>query len=634
MQSKTSFFNRTLFKKNLSRTWLLGLIWFLILFYESCLPLVLARFDRSPDSLAAFGSDYVLANTLSAMNGSVSCSIFVAIIGAMLIFSYLYQKRDAYMMHAFPFSRKTLYFTGLSALALVMLLPVLLNTGCLLLLSLTSGAGQLQLIFYAAWVQIGACVIFAGIAMFTLMISGQGITTILFYFIFNSMFMLMEYIIRIFVSVLMFGLDNFSDGCSLKMLTPLLNIVDNCGISLNAEWSEKGDELLSYSTELQGGRIIAIYILAGIFLMGLGYLLYCRKKMETVHEFITIPLMKWIFQIGISFFVSLFMAVFTISMVQNIFPYSYKGYFLSAIVLSIFYGVIIFYAAQMLIKRSTRVFEKKTARYCMIYSLAALAFLLTFRFDLWHLESYVPEASQVEWAGFEGNYIQVYTDEENIEKLLELHKGILADKKEMREMTFSQNPTQYISIRYKLKNGKVIYRYYAFEESNEGKSSLYQELQEKFLELANDPENIKEHILGNIWDSCEVTDLSVEAIDEEEDNSEKIGDLSSLGREEKKAAYEAIYEAVLKDIDEGNMLQESFETEENTVNSQLHLLLTDPKVSYSSDVGIYYDYAAEDSATHSIDIYISLNEKQKNTIKALKEYGLYGALEEAEEAAE
>lgn len=621
MQSKTSFFNWTLFKKNLSRTWLLGLVWFLILFFVTSLQFILQMEDRSLDTTAAYGSNYILVSTLSRQNGGVFFSIFVAIIGAMLLFGYLYQKRDAYMMHAFPLNRKTLYFTGLLALAVVMLLPVLLNTACLLFLALVWGAGHLQLIFFAAWIQLGACVIFAGIAMFTLMISGQGITTVIFYFIFNGIFLLMEFAIRLFIGTLMFGLNDVLEGYSLKILSPLVNILDNCYIGLNAEWSENGEKLLSFSADMLGGRDIAIYVLVGIFLMGLGYVLYCRKKLETVHEFITISLMKWIFQIGISFFLSIYMAVFSLVILQGVLLYSYEGYFALAIFLSLFYGVIIFYLAQMLIKRSTRVFEKKTARYCAIYSLVALAVFLTFRFDLWHLESYVPDASQIEWAGIEDSIVQVYTDEENIGKVLELQKGIIADKKEMREMTYSRNPVQYISIRYKLKNGKLIHRYYTFEDSSEGRSSLYQEVQERFLALANDPENIKEHILGNIWDNCDVTYLAVEAIDE--DDNGKTEDLSGLGSEEKKEAYQAIYEAVLKDIDEGKMLQESFDMDEDMASNQLHLVLSNQEVSYSSDISKFYGYSAEEMEDqHSVDIYISLNEKQTNTIEALKEYGM------------
>ncbi len=622
MQSKTSFFNKILFKKNLSRSWPLGLLWFLILFYETSLKMILSMLDGTPESLAAYGSDYVLANTLSMQNGLVLFALFVAIIGAMLIFSYLYQKRDAYMMHAFPLSRKSLYFTGLCALLLVLLLPILLNTACLLLLALASGAGQLQLIFFAAWVQLGACLIFAGIAMFTLMVSGQGITTLVFYFIFNGMFLLMEYIIRIFVSVLMFGLNNFSEGCSLKVLTPLLKISDSCYISVNVDWSEQGDKILSFTTEMLGGRLISLYILVGILLMGVSYILYSRKKLESVHEFITIPLLKWIFQVAVSLFLSLFMAIFTLVILQGVLPYSYAGYFTLAMILSLFYGAIIFYVIQMLAGRSTRVFDKKTACHCAIYSLAVLAFLLTFRFDLWHLESYLPDASQIEWAGFEGDNIQVYTDEENIEKLLELQKGIIADKKEMRDMAYSQEATKSIAIRYKLKSGKLIYRYYVFEESSADKSSRYKELQEEFLALANDPENIKEHVIGNIWNNCEVIGLDLERIDNDEDSETKAADLNGLDSEEKKAAYQAIYEAVLKDIDEGTMMQESFDTEENSgSNCQLHLVLNNEEISYQTDTDKYYDYGLDDTQ-HTVDLYITLKENQKNTMKLLQEYGL------------
>ena len=71
------------------------------------------------------------------------------------------------------------------------------------------------------------------------------------------------------------------------------------------------------------------------------------------------------------------------------------------------------------------------------------------------------------------------------------------------------------------------------------------------------------------------------------------------------------------------MLQESFDTEEKMAGSQLHLVLSNQEISYSSDISKYYGYSTEDMEDqHSVDIYISLNEKETNTLKALKEYGL------------
>ena len=48
MQSKTSFFNLALFKKNISRTWIVGLLYFIILLILIPIMLImdLANFDQ------------------------------------------------------------------------------------------------------------------------------------------------------------------------------------------------------------------------------------------------------------------------------------------------------------------------------------------------------------------------------------------------------------------------------------------------------------------------------------------------------------------------------------------------------------------------------------------------------------
>lgn len=642
MQSKTSFFNKTIWKKNLGRSWALGLLWFIILCYAQPIQYFILLSDRTNTTVRNYGTNYVLLDALTYFPAvSVVAAVF-AIVAAMLSFYYLFQKRDNYMMHSFPVSRKALFFSGLGTILPVMILPILLKTVIMLVMALATGAGFMNVILYKMLIEITAVVIFTGIALFSLMISGQAITAVVFYFIFNFMFEIMKYILNLFVSTLMFGMGwtEFTDS-SASIFTPIFYIYSKCTVGMNVEWSETGEKLLSLSASLNGSKELVAYILVGLLLMAIAYVLYQRKQLETVHDFITVMPMKWVFTVGISFFVAMVLSLFTITAISNSFHFTYVSYFATAIILTLLYGVIVFFITQMMIEKTVRVFDKKKVISCAIYSGAALVILLTLRLDIWNIENYVPDADEVEWAGYSQNYTQVYTDEENIQKLIDVHKAVIADKKDMRDMSFLSNEdieTNAVTIRYKLKNGKTISRRYYFESTDEENlSQQYLDLTQQYLALVNDPDNIKEHIIGNIWNDCQVTDMYYTTAYDEDDNAETV-DLSDLSEAERFTAYHAVYEAVLKDIDAGNVLQETLGDYEYENLPQLSFTISNEKEAYSSDENKFYnfDYDSDDyvvlnystayssTAGSQMSVYVEINKNCTNTKKALEKYGFIG----------
>lgn len=125
MKSKTSFFNKTIYKKNLSRFFFFPVLYFLALFVGTSCNAILDRLE-----LLTYKNVYV--QTLqdnsdlhdAIMNSNISLVVAIyMILTTLAVFSYLYQRRSCNMMHAFPVNRKILFGTGVLSILTMALVP-------------------------------------------------------------------------------------------------------------------------------------------------------------------------------------------------------------------------------------------------------------------------------------------------------------------------------------------------------------------------------------------------------------------------------------------------------------------------------------------------------------------------------
>ena len=125
MRSKTSFFNRTIFMKNILRFWPMWILYLAVLFFSLPVSLYLRT---NPQRLhAANLAEAQLREVVTCVNWGTTANfvyIFVmAIVLVLLIFSYLYSARSCNMMHALPVSRKELFVTGYLNALLFLVVP-------------------------------------------------------------------------------------------------------------------------------------------------------------------------------------------------------------------------------------------------------------------------------------------------------------------------------------------------------------------------------------------------------------------------------------------------------------------------------------------------------------------------------
>ena len=440
-------------------------------------------------------------------------------------------------------------------------------------------------------------------------------------------------------SLLMFGMGEAMNGINFNMLTPLYFIPVNTRINSSIETDDMSSRVISFEHTFEGATYLAIYAVVAVVIILISYVLYKKKKLETVQDFIAVPFMKPVFSVGMSFFISMVAGAFVAGMIEAVRPLSYNVKYTIAIASAIVIGVIIYFATKMLIEKTLRVFTAKKLIYACIYSIAAVTVLLCMRFDVVNIEDKVPDASDIKWAGINNRYTMVFTDADEIETVRELHQNFLADKKELRDVNiiYPETSGTTYTIRYKLNNGNIIIRNYSVVDTKaKAVSAEYVAATQPILDFINDPGRIKEHIIGNIWNTGEISDMSFTAMkynSQREDFDWNNNTFDELSSKEKKEKFGNVYKALLKDIDAGKVFVQSFsggdysyeDSQQYTLYNDFSFTIEDKNTPYFSDEETFWDYGDyfQKYPRYEQTIWVALTKDCIDTLNALKEAGFY-----------
>lgn len=113
MKSKTSSFNTTIFKKNLTHHWPIWIVYLCYLIVVVPLSIWLYANNESNyiGNVPLTQKQYYVIGSALAGAGSV-VPVFIAAAAALAVFSYLYNPRNANMIHSLPLDRRELYITN------------------------------------------------------------------------------------------------------------------------------------------------------------------------------------------------------------------------------------------------------------------------------------------------------------------------------------------------------------------------------------------------------------------------------------------------------------------------------------------------------------------------------------------
>ena len=434
MQSKTSFFNAAIFKKNTTRFWPIWVCYFVIWLISAVVPLMMNL---------SLNNYYFRASDLLNRMGDVGIvfGLFFGIIAAAALWSYLFNARSASFMASLPVRREGMFFTNYLT-GLIWFVGVNIVT-TLLLMAVMAANGVFDMAaamgFFGAVTLSGIfCYSFATLLVMT---TGNMIMLPIFYFILNFAWV----IIRTFamegvISSLMYGV--VSNEEVLPALSPLVKMVGakiySAGEYLGRDWFWFG-----------------IYAAIGLVFAVIALIAYKRRNMESAGDVVSSKVLRPVFK---------YFTTFSGAVVFGVMLFIMFGYgagrtalvpLIICMVIACFFS---YYLAEMLIHKSFRVM-KAGARGFLLASVIIAATLFAIDMDVLGLERKIPEASEVERVIIRGTgeQVTVLRETENIELTIMEHKDFVKNK---GLYDASERGYWMVWLQYYMKDGSVLERRY------------------------------------------------------------------------------------------------------------------------------------------------------------------------------
>ena len=537
MRSRTSFFNFGLAKNLLRRSWPFWFCYFALLMFHFPVSLynVTHNWRSTGEELIDFKARWILNNGCVA----AFLSFFVCIIAAMIVFSYLYNTRTCGLVCSLPLKRETVfctaYLTGLLPLLTADILTALVTW---LLFGRYTAEGLI-----ATWLKLTVMsnIAFYGFAVFCAMLTGSLFILPLVYAVLNATAFVAESAILSLLKVFIYGFTE--NGVLLRKLSPAVELASRLNVTdVSTETAKIGERIY----KVEGLSTLAVYCAAGLALSACALLLYRKRRMETAGDTVSIPVLKPLFKYCMAFGTAL---VFASVVTQEFFSQAFSGTRLAVLAaLLLLAGAFIgYYVAEMLIQKTMRVFRSGWRGMIVVW-IILLMFALVCEGNITGYETRFPNPAEVEQAELIVYSGATLKEEANIARLIEIHKGIVEEKK-LNEASAEEGLN--LTIRYRLKNGKTQMRYYLLPYNGQ-KPDHYED---SSLGLLQDLSNVPEAILSRHEMQVEVKPENIDYCEVhvtrwDEEKAVTTGESILLSGEEANDLYR---NALLPDMEEGKL---------------------------------------------------------------------------------
>ena len=471
MRSGTSFFDWTVFKKTVFRFWPLWGVylagWLLVMPLSGLASLRIAarEWGSYGDSMQYF-SFYRVPRM--AEDGALQVAVIFGALVAMAVFSHLYNPRSANLFGSLPIRREGLFLThylaGLSFLIVpnvivfLLTIPVEAAGGCLVMEGLW---------FWLA-VTCGEGFFFYTLAVFCAMFTGHILALPAFYAVANGLVVGVFTLAQIIFEAFYYGAAGFPDGVyNMAMwFTPVVQLEDAV-ISRVKEIPREGTEALDGIylrpvLDIRGLGTVGIYAIVAVVLAVIAFLLYRARRLESAGDVVAVNRMKPVFRYGVALCAGVTLGIGTMTILY--------GGEVMMMVSMVVWGVIGYFAAEMLLQKSFKVFKKWKGA-----AAVAAVFIVVFLvvgLDLTGYETRIPDPDSVESVSVSGlqimyldddgdNFYENITDPEIIRMITLLHQEAVAQRDDERQTQAMLNGVgTFLRVTYHLKNGGSLSRQY------------------------------------------------------------------------------------------------------------------------------------------------------------------------------
>ena len=451
MKSRTSFFNFTVFKKDITR---FAPCWGL---YTVMLLLGLFSLSNSSDPIDTATSIETLFSGIAPIN------MCYGLITATLLFGDLYNSRLCNALHAMPLRRESWFLTHvLSGLVFSLIPNIFIYLLALPILSLGGVTNILAWLLLAATLQY---LFFFGLAVLCAMLTGNRFAHIVVCGILNlGAALVYELVVALYQPMLHGIQPNAQAYYTFSPVTYLLMESNLVQVLFEKTPLVSGDGYAQLRLDVilgEGWGYLTAYALVGIGALVLGLALYRRRKLECAGDFLAFRAAEPVFLVILSLFVGivlmLFAEIFVDISTRYVFLYLGLG--------------IGFFGGLMLLRRTTRVFRPRAlAGMALIAAVLNLSIFLT-EIDAFGIVRWVPKPERVASISFGDGTSPLYDrefslpveDPQDIQILLQAHRSLL---EETPDFAPDQQLTS-VHFQYKLKSGRTVNRYYDLRVDSE-----------------------------------------------------------------------------------------------------------------------------------------------------------------------
>ena len=485
MKSGTSFYNRGFGLNLLRRFWPLWVLWLAVLLYA---PLQLAGIRSADYILEQDFVNTVNRSFLQTGTELAKLSVFAMPLMAMAMLSYLYDRRSCGLVNSLPMRRETAYFTAF----FTGLVPMLAADALvfLLLLALRPRAVGVNVGYLGQWlllVGLGT-VAFYSLACFCGVLTGNVLVLPAVYLVLGCAAFVFESAVHALLGQLVYG---YSAGEQFSFLSPLARTLARLNVTAlqPATQTAPGQALAPSAFRVEDLGYLAALGAVGLLLGLLAVLIVKRRHMEAAGEIVAVPVLRPLFRVCMSVGTAV---IFACLLSAEFLSRLLSGTALAAaVVLLLFLGAALgWFVAEMLIKKSLRVFDRGYRQIGLIAACLALLAVLA-EADVFGYERYVPAPDEVASVTLRAGRDHELREPDSIAAYCALHRGVLAHKAENEK----DNSVRYwnMPLTYTLKNGRRVTRLYRLISSERAQADPDSDLN-RYQALANMPEAILDRV--------------------------------------------------------------------------------------------------------------------------------------------
>ncbi|MBR7081712.1 MAG: hypothetical protein IKI49_03270, partial [Oscillospiraceae bacterium] len=485
MKSKTSFFDKAIFRRNIKSFWPLWLLFVAIELIVFALGVVggdlkYVSFHNNPVATAFdIGNDLIDA----VLAAGAAMNLVAGLIFAMLIFSYLTNARSAGGFASLPIKRETMFITNyLSGIIIFICGIVITGVVCLLIQAGTClVAESVEYILMWALISVLQFILFYSLAIFVSMLTGHIVAIPILYLIINFLGMALNAVIPTLISMLLYGYP----GSGTLIPTWLSPVVYMTGFGISQGIYNQqlfDDEALRLASGAFGhiGYLYA-FAAAGVVLAVLALLMFRKRRMENASDVVAVNALRPVFKYCMTFGFSLFVGLLIFSAILNYRSVLGMRQFIALIICMVGGAFIGYFVSKMLMDKTFRVFRKGWLGFA-VCAVLIIGLLAGCRYNGFGYERRIPEPEDIKSVKIDGAVLE---EPENIARVRELHASLIKHKNEYMDANGIG-----IGITYMLKNGDMLQRAYTvpdrYDVYNRDGTYEYYEYENEDIELYGD----------------------------------------------------------------------------------------------------------------------------------------------------